>query len=494
MSRLFVACELGERVGRVLLGSLHKDRLTVSEVRRFDNIPSKEKEGVLWNIAQLYQDTLAGLRDVGAYDEPVDGISCTSWGADYLLFHSDASFIPPTFHHGDARTAIGRQQVLKKLPVETLYEETGVSVAAPSTLFQLATETSKRLKRADHMMPVADGFNFLLSGVPCVEASSASATQLYNPLTRAWSHRLTSLLSLPPKLLPSVVASGTKLKPLRSELSAATRLADVQIVASCSNEFAAAMAGLPIQDDETWACIRLGQNTVIGTELGGAALSPAGRETGLSHTLGHQGKLLCHVETVGLAVLEECREIWAKTDYMLDDGVLAYLAAAAEPLESLVNLADPRFATPGDMVAKVQAYCRETGQTVPRKPGPMFRCLMESLACLYRKTLDELAHATGREFNRVYLLSESNNNLLHHFIANALNKPVLVAPANAAAIGNIIVQALALGRIKSGEEARQLLEQSFKMVTIHSHPAPTWLPAYDRFLEMSGARTVLAEA
>jgi rhamnulokinase len=494
MSRLFVACELGEKAGRVLLGSLHKDRLTVSEVRRFDNIPSKEKDGLQWNVAQLYQDVLTGLRDVGNYDEPVDGISCTSWGGDYLLFHADASFIPPTFHHGDARTATGRQLVLKKLPAETLYEETGVSADAPSTLFQLASEAAKRLKRADHLMPVADGFNFLLSGVPCVEASAASATQLFNPVTRTWSPRVTNLLSLPPKLLPSVVASGTKLKPLRPELAVATRLTDPHIVASCSNELAAAMAGLPLQDGDSWACIRLGRTTAIATELNEPAISLAGRETGLSHTLGHHGKLLCHAETVGLAVLEECREIWAKTDYMLDDGVLAYLAAAAEPLESLVNLADPRFAAPGDMVAKVQAYCRETGQTVPRKPGPMFRCLMESLACLYRKTLDELAHATGREFSHVYLLSESNNNLLHHFIANALNKPVLVAPVNAAAIGNIIVQARALGRIKSDEEARQLLQQSFKMVTIHSHPAPTWMPAYDRFLEMSGARTVLAEA
>lgn len=494
MSRYFAACELGEELGRVMLGTLHKERLTLSEVHRFENVPAREKDAIRWDIAQLYQETLAGLRAVGAYDEPVESISCSGWAADYLLFHSDASFIPPTYHHGGSRTGAGRKEALAKVRWETIYEETGVRDSNQSTLFQLAVEKSRQLKRADHLLPVADGFNFLLSGVPRVELSAASATQLYNPVTKFWSERLLSALKLPAKLFPSVVAAGTKLKPLRPELAKATGLEDAHIVATCSNELAAALVALPVQEGEQWAFLRLGRNAVIGAGLRETIITDESRESNLSHTLGYGGAVYCHTETLGLRLLEECRRYWAELDHALDDSSLAHLAATAEPLESLVNLADPRFATPGDVVPKLQACCRETGQPVPRRPGAIYRCLMESLAFLYRRTLDDITRVTGREFTRVYLLGDSSDNILHHFIANALQLPVVTAPANATSIGNVVVQALAMGRIKSLTEARAIVEQSFKMGTILPHPAATWAPVYERYLELSGIPAHAARA
>jgi len=493
MSRLFIACDLGEEVGRVMLGTLHKEQLVMSEVHRFANVATREKDAVLWDAAQLYQEVLAGLREVGGYNEPVDSISCSSWTADYLLFHSDASFIPPTYHYAGARTLEGQKEVLSKVSWETIYDETGVANSNQSTLFQLGAEKSRQLKRADHLMPIADGFNFLLSGVPCVELSSASATQLYDPVSKFWSPRLLSALKLPPKLLPPVVGAGTRLKPLRPELVEATGLEDAHVVASCSNELAAALAALPIQDGEQWAFLRLNGKAVIGSVLRETIITDESREANLSHTLGYGGAVYGHTETLGLRVLEECRQYWAAMDHALDDSSLAHLAATAAPLESLVNLADARFNTPGDLVPKLQAFCKETGQTVPRKPGAIYRCLMESLAFMYRRKFDDIACVTGREFTRIYLLGESTDNILHHFIANALQLPVVVVPANGSALGNVIVQALAMGRIGSLTEARLLVERSFKFSVVLPHPAATWAPHYERYLEVSRFKGHMAQ-
>src|ERR1043165_11979 len=300
MSRLFVACELGEQYGRVLLGTLHKERLTVSEIHRFANVPSLEKDAVLWDAAQIYQEVLGGLREIGEYNEPVDSISCTSWAADYLLFHSDASFIPPTYHYSGARTLAGRKEVLSHVSWETIYAETGVRDSSQSTLFQLGVEKGRQLKRADHLMPIADGFNFLLSGVPSVELSSASATQLYNPDTKYWSARLLGALKLPPKIFPSVIGAATKLKPLRPELVKATRLEDAHIVASCSNDLAAALAVLPVQPGEQWAFIRLGKKSVIGAGLRETIITDESCAANPSHTIGYGGAVYSHTETVGL--------------------------------------------------------------------------------------------------------------------------------------------------------------------------------------------------
>jgi rhamnulokinase len=188
----------------------------------------------------------------------------------------------------------------------------------------------------------------------------------------------------------------------------------------------------------------------------------------------------------GLWVLDECRKYWRERDREIDGDLLMHLATSCEPFECLLNLADPRFETPGDMPLRIQAFCRDTGQPVPRKPGPIARCILESLALLYRKTLHEMSCLTGREFSRVYIMGEKGNKLLHHFTANALQIPVLIAPPNVIAIGNIVVQALGLGHIGSLEEARDMVRSSFRMETIMPHAA-AWDAAYARLAELTPA-------
>ena len=165
-----------------------------------------------------------GCGAIGTYEEAIDSVSCDSWAGDYLLFESDSSLITPAYHHADPRAREGMQKVLSKVPQEAIYQETGVWPMPSNTLFQLAAERPKRLNRAQHLLPVADAFNYLLAGVPRFELSQASATQLYNPVTHTWSNRLLSALDLPPKLFPPLVPAGTELGPLRPEIAKTHRL------------------------------------------------------------------------------------------------------------------------------------------------------------------------------------------------------------------------------------------------------------------------------
>src|SRR5438105_2113453 len=160
MNRFYVACDLGAERGRVTMGTLEQDKLTISEVRQFENVPLREKSSLQWNIPQLYQEIVEGLCGAGTYDEPVDGISCNSWSGDYLLFEEDGTLITPTYHYADPRSKAAMERVLLDVPWETVYGETGVQKQCRNTLFQLASENPKRLKRASRVMPVADGFNF----------------------------------------------------------------------------------------------------------------------------------------------------------------------------------------------------------------------------------------------------------------------------------------------------------------------------------------------
>jgi rhamnulokinase len=483
MSNFYVACDLNAECGRVLLGTLNQGSLTVSEVRRFQNVPITHKDSLQWDIPRLYQETLDGLRAIGTYEEAVDGISCDSWAADYVLFESDSSLITPTYHHSDHRSREGMQKVLAKVPPQVIYEETGVWPVPTSTLFQLAAERPRRLDRAQHLLPVADAVHYLLTGVPRFEWSQASATQLFNPVTRTWSNRLLGALELPPRLFPPLVPSGTELGPLRPEIAKTTALDDAQVVASCSHEAAAALVGLPISPEENWAFLRLGSWTVMGTELTEPTITEASRALNFTNEVGYGGSIRFSKQTVGLWILEECRRFWKERDREIDDSLLTHLAGSSPPFESLINPADPRFQEPGDMPLKIQAFCRETHQRVPRKPGPIIRCVMESLALQYRRTLNEIEELTGRQIARLYLLGGSSNSLLNHFTANALRRPLVVGAADHAAIGNVIVQALALGHLKSLEEAREIVRHSFKTETLVPY-ATAWDTAFDRLTHL----------
>lgn len=486
MDNFYVACHLGVDRGRVMLGTLQKSQLLLCEIRRFDNVPVEEGDSLQWNIAHLHGEMLEGLRGIGAHEEPVDGISCSSWGGDYLLFDRDGALMTPAYHHADARTAAGMKNVCARIPWATIYEETGVQGAGASTLFQLGAEPSRRLGRATHLMPIADGFNYLLAGIARVERSMASTTQLYNPVTRDWSVRLLEALGVSRRLFPEVVPAGTVLGDLRKELERETGLEGAQVVSSCSHETAAGLAGLPIVPGEAWAYLRWGSSTLLGTQVGSPVINEASREWRFTNEAGHGGSICFQKETAGWWMIEECKQFWREKDRELADDVVMHLAIAAEPFESLINLEDPRFREPGDMPLKIQAYCKETGQHVPRKPGPILRCILESLALSYRKTVCEMEHLTGQTFKRVYMFGDQPNMLLMHFTANALQVPLTIASPDVAAIGNVVVQALALGHIKSIDQAREIVRNSFKSQTIIPH-ATAWNEAYERLTQLLAA-------
>lgn len=482
----YVACDLGAEAGRIWLGTLHDGELTMSEVRRFENLPIEDKDSIQWNIPQLYHETLDGLRGIGSYEEPIDSVSCNSWGSDYLLFEPDGALISPTFHCTDPRTKSALKKVLSKVPWETIYEETGVQQTTANTLSQLFVEKSKRLSRAGHLMPVADGFNYLLTGVPRAELSLASTTQLYNPLTKAWSERLLKAFKFPQNLFPQLVEAGTELGPLRPELIKETGLEETRVVTSCSHGVAAALAGLPIVEGEHWAYLHLGTSSVIGAELEVPLINEETRRLNYTNSVGYGGTSLMHKPTVGLWILDECRRFWQDKDRALDGDLLIHLAGAAAPFASLINPEDPRFLTPGDMPLKIQAYCKETNQTIPRKPGAIFRCILESLAMLHRTRIRELERVTGRLIERLFILGNASNSLLVHFTAGATEVPVTVAPADSTAIGNVVVQALTLKHISSVDRAREIVRTSFKTEVIVPRPS-AWNYAYETFLKLCPA-------
>jgi rhamnulokinase len=369
--------------------------------------------------------------------------------------------------------------VLARVPWESIYAETGIQKMPLNTIFQLGAENQKRLKRAHQLLPIADAFNYLLSGVAKVEVSMASTTQLYNPLTRGWSVSLRQALNLPASLLPPIVPSGSVLGMLRPEIAQQTGIDGAQVIASCSHDTAAAVAGIPATGG-SWAFLSSGTWSLMGVELPQAIINATSRDLNFTNEIGvgHSVRLLKNI--VGLWIVQECRRYWAERQQELDYEIMTHLATSATPFECLINPADPRFVAPGEMPEKIAAFCKETGQPVPRKPGQFIRCALESLALFYRRTLKSMEQLTGRTFDRLHIVGGgTKNTLLNHFTANALQIPVVIGPSEATSAGNVLVQAMALGHVRSLAEAREILHRSISLQTIQPQPV-SWDAAVER--------------
>jgi rhamnulokinase len=252
-----------------------------------------------------------------------------------------------------------------------------------------------------------------------------------------------------------------------------------QVIASCTHDTAAAVAAVPATEGQ-WAFLSSGTWSLMGVELHQPLINPTARELNFTNEIGygHTVRLLKNI--VGLWIVQECRRYWAERQQEMDYEVITHLAASAPPFESLIDPADPRFVAPGDMPEKIAAYCRETGQPVPRKPGPIIRCVLESLALYYRRTLRSMEQLTGRTIERLHIVGGgAKNHLLNYFTANALQVPVIIGPHEATSAGNILVQAIALGHVQSLAEGRQIIRDSFRCETIQPQPV-SWDAAIER--------------
>ena len=172
----------------------------------------------------------------------------------------------------------------------------------------------------------------------------------------------------------------------------------------------------------------------------------------------------------------------------MDYATLATQAAAAEPFRALINPNDPRFWKHDDMPAKIVAYCRETGQRPPETPAQFTRCIYESLALLYRRTLEDLEQATGRKIARLHIVGGgSQSALLNQFAANAVQRPVLAGPVEATALGNVLLQAVTLGHLDSLRALRDVVRASFEITRYEPCDSESWQEAYARFTALPSA-------
>ena len=478
-ARHYIACDLGAESGRVMLGTLNNGQLTLEEIHRFPNATVVIQGTWRWDVLRIFDELKTGLRKVAERGLKIESLSTDSWGVDYVWLKDREPLLTAPFHYRDVRTDGGLERAFAAVPAAEIFAETGIQFMPINTLYQLHWEAANRpwlFKSADRFLLIGDYFNYLFSGRATAEQSLASTTQLYNPKKKKWSRLLLKKLGLPKKLFPEIVPAGTVLGPAAPELG----LTDTQVVASCSHDTGAAVAAVPATGTG-WAYLSSGTWSLLGVELKKPLITELSRQHNFTNEVGYGHTIRFLKNIIGLWILQECRRQWGKSDYV----ELRQLAAQAAPLRTLINPNDARFGKPSNMPEKIIAFCQETGQPVPTTPGEFTRCILESLALLYRRTLEQLEACTGQPVTTLHIVGGGSQNLLlNQFSANATGRTVIAGPAEATATGNILIQALALGQLKNLAELRQVVRNSFAVQKYQPQNAAVWAQAYDRFQKL----------
>ena len=207
-------------------------------------------------------------------------------------------------------------------------------------------------------------------------------------------------------------------------------------------------------------------------------------QSGLSNELGANGKINYLKNIIGLWLIQESRREYKRRGQAYSFAELEQQALAAEPLRSFIDPDAPEFVAPGDLPGRIQKFCRKTGQPVPETVGAVMRCIYESLALKYRYAIEQLSAVTGRTFTTLHVLGGgTKDRLLCQMTADCCGLTVKAGPAEATALGNIMIQLKALGLLDSITQGRRLIAETevIKTYTPSTQNYAEWNAAYDRF-------------
>jgi rhamnulokinase len=444
--------DLGASGGRVIAARVSGTGVELREVSRFPNEPVRAGGTLHWDILWLHACVVAGL-SAAAASFPLASAGIDSWGVDYGLLDSSGALLGNPVHYRDART----EGVTAPVPFPDLYAVTGIQHLPFNTIHQLAAASgTPALAAARTLLLIPDLLAYWLTGSVGAEVTNASTTALLDVSTRKWATGIMGRAGIDPGLFPPLRQPGDVIGPLAGiadgsvpalagEAGAGAPdggLGEVPLIAVGAHDTASAVAAVPAAGPH-FAYISSGTWSLAGMELNAPVLSAASRQANFTNEAGIDGTVRFLRNVTGLWLLQECVRHWGAAGSL--DSLLA-AAAGVPALRYVIDADDPVFLPPGDMPARIAAWLTSRGLPAPSGRAEIVRCVLDSLALAYRRALLAAQELSGRHADVVHIVGGgSRNELLCQLTADATGLEVIAGPAEATALGNVLVQARALG-------------------------------------------------
>ena len=467
-----IAIDLGASSGRVMDIAFDGSALRLREAHRFPNIPVQTPRTLHWDVLRLWHEITQGIAMVG----DAASIGVDSWGVDYALLDRAGELLANPVHYRDPRTDGAMDWAFQRMPRREIFERTGIQFLQFNGLFQLAAsirDGSPLLDQAHTLLTIADLFNYWLTGSRTCEYTEASTMQLCGALSGDWDREILAAIGIPDILAP-IIPPGTHIG----------RYEGVDVIAPACHDTGSAVVAVPAISQNV-AYLSSGTWSLLGMELDAPILSDQAYAANVTNEGGYGNTYRLLKNIMGLWVVDQCRAAWRAAGKDYSFAQLADMVRGADPFRSLIEPDDPLFLPPGDMPARVIDFCRRHGQPAPESDAELMTAVYASLAYKYRYVLEQLIAVSGQGVERLHIIGGgSRNDLLNQMTANAIGIPVVAGPAEATAIGNAIVQLIAIGELRDVAEARAMLNATTDARRYEPADTAAWDAHYGRFLAL----------
>ncbi|MEE1283816.1 MAG: FGGY-family carbohydrate kinase, partial [Acutalibacteraceae bacterium] len=256
----------------------------------------------------------------------------------------------------------------------------------------------------------------------------------------------------------------------------------INVISVCGHDTQSAITAVPCPDKQ-FAFISSGTWSLFGTELANPIVNDKAFEINVTNEGGYGESTGFLKNIIGLWLIQESRRQFARDGKQYSYADLEREALAAKPFACFIDPDAPEFVPHGNIPERIREYCRKTNQYVPETVGEIMRCIYESLAMKYRETFEKLCECTERDYEVIHVIGGgTKDTLLCQLTANACDRDVVAGPIEATVLGNIAVQLLASGDIKSIAEARQIIADSENVTKYCPKDTAHWAEAYARYL------------
>ena len=483
----YLAIDIGAGSGRIINGNFDGSVLVLHETFRFTNKMLFDKGHYRWDVEVLFAEILRGLKTTAQQISihPLS-VGIDTWGCDYVLLDENDNIACPVIAYRDSRTDGLMEKFFDLLPQNEIYAKTGIQFAQYNTLYQLwAARQNGDLDRAKRFLMIPDYLNYCLSGIKSNEYSEATTSQILSSKTNDWDDDLLDILKIDKSLFAKPLLPGTILGPLLDSIQDETGLTDIPVILPATHDTGSAVAAVPATGKD-WAYISSGTWSLMGIEIEKAVCTDLALDYNFTNEGGVAGTFRLLKNIMGLWIIRGLKNSFEK-DYSYSD--LENMAREAKAFDTFVDPNDTSFLNPECMMTAIDEYCRATGQKTPQSDGAYVRCALEGLGFLYKETLEQLREIQDQEINKIHIIGGGcQDELLCQLTADASGLPVFTGPCEGSAVGNLIVQAIALGHIKDLSEARKIVAASFEIKTYTPSNQAGWNNAWHVFQQIRGQK------
>lgn len=463
-----LAFDFGASTGRAIKATFDGKKISYEEIHRFENIPKTVDGHICHDVGMILSEIKAAIEKAGK----IDSLAFDTWGVDYALLDKEGRIIHEPYHYRDERTKNALDKAKEKLSLEEIYAETGNQIMNINTLFQLICDDNT--EKADKLLFMPDLFAYLLTGEKVCEITIASTSQMLSMKDKKWSEKILDSFGIKKELFPEIKGSATVNGTYKG----------VPVISVAGHDTQCAVAAMPTKSENA-AFLSCGTWSLIGCELNEPVMTDQSNALELSNEIGANGKINFLKNISGLWLIQETRRNLAETDRKYSYNELEMLARDSESFRSFIDPDDPSLSSHGNLPDKIRDYCRRTNQPVPETVGQVVRCIYESLALKYCLALEQIGECTGKKFDVLHLMGGgTKDGFLCELTSQSLGIPVIAGPIEATALGNIVLQLIALGEIESIEKGREIIAENEKVKSFSEEHSPDWDEAYKKFYEI----------